>query len=156
MTLRCLPLAGYYDINQTVCVQCRTSCYSCISATYCIRCKSGYLLFNNTCSPGCPKRYFIENYTLTCQQCPIDCFYCDNISHCLDCSITGDFRTLTTSQSRCISIVGYYDDLLQVCKPCQNGCSICTSLTFCIACLKGYFLSVGYSCQTSCPTRMFP
>jgi len=141
-TLRCIPIVGYYDINQTVCVRCPPSCLSCINAIYCNQCKSGYYFFNNTCSSGCPKRFFIEKSSLTCQSCPRDCFYCDSINNCLDCSITGDFRMLALYSKRCASIVGYYDDFSQVCKPCQNGCSMCNSLTFCTACLKGYFMNL--------------
>jgi len=156
VTLRCMPIIGYYDINQTVCVRCPPSCLSCISASYCIQCQSGYYFFNNTCSSGCPKRFFIEKSSLTCQSCPLDCFYCDSINNCLDCSLAGDFRMPTSDSKRCASIVGYYDDNSPVCKPCQNNCSICPSLTFCITCLKGYFLNLQNQCGASCPARMYP
>jgi len=154
VTLRCVPKVGYYDINQTVCVPCPIFCYSCISAIYCTQYKSGYYMFNNTCSSGCPKRYLIENNSLTCQQCPIDCFDCDITNNCLYCSLTGDFRMLTAS-SRCVSIMGYYDDFSQICKSCSTGCSSCTSLTFCTTCLSGYFLNLQNQCEDSCPARMF-
>jgi len=155
VTLRCIPKVGYYDFNQTVCVQCPNTCISCLSAVYCTRCKSGYYMLNNTCSSNCPKRYFIENYTLTCQQCPFDCFYCDSINNCLGCSITHDFRMMISLENRCNSVLGYYDNFSQICKPCQSGCSTCLSYTFCTACFPGYFLNLQSSCQTSCPARMF-
>ncbi len=54
----------------------------------------------------------------------------------------------------CVPIVGYYDNSASQCLQCPNGCSICVTPTFCIACFENYFLT-DQLCYASCPARYF-
>ena len=145
VTLRCLPIPGYYDINRTVCVKCPSACSNCVSATYCTKCASGYFLNKNMCISACPAYFFGEKMLSSCQSCPHDCLSCNSMGQCIDCSLTSDFRMLT-STSRCSSILKYYDDGVRVSKPCPSSCSTCISFTFCLTCTKGYFLTLNNIC----------
>ena len=145
VTLRCLPIPGYYDVNRTMCAKCPNTCSNCISATYCTNCNPGYFLNKNMCISACPAYFFGEKMLSSCQSCPHDCLSCNSMGQCIDCSLTNDFRMLT-SKSRCSSILKYYDDGVRVSKPCPSSCSTCISFTFCLTCTKGYFLTLNNIC----------
>jgi len=153
VTLKCVPITGYYDINLTVCIKCPSNCFSCLNPSYCTQCSTGYYLNNNTCIANCPARFYTENNSLTCQGCPIDCLYCDKNNNCLDCSLTNDYRLISPKLQRCSAIIGRYDDFTQIAKPCPTGCSMCTAKNFCTACYSSYFLDAFHNCVTSCPPR---
>jgi proprotein convertase subtilisin/kexin type 5 len=86
--------------------------------------------------------------------CPYDCLSCDANKSCLTCD-SNDFRTL--SSSRCIALVGYFDDgTSSKCISCPLNCTACVSLAKCTACKPGYFMNSSNQCVNSCPLRQFP
>lgn len=157
VTLRCIPIAGYYDVGKTISVKCPTGCSMCLSATKCTVCETGYFLTNQKCALSCPDRYFMDRVTQSCQSCPYTCLNCDKNRGCITCSLVSDFRILSTSNKipTCTPILGYFDRLNSVSVKCPNGCLSCISQTRCTACESGYFLSANYLCYNSCPPRFF-
>ena len=88
---RCVPIAGYFDNNATVCIACSIGCNNCTSLASCF---------------SCFERYAHNSSSMSCQACPYDCLTCDLGGNCLTCSSTIDFRYL--SGVRCIPLVGYF------------------------------------------------
>ena len=155
VTMRCVPLVGYFDNNDKISLKCPVSCVRCLSATFCTSCNTGFYLYNNTCNRGCPSRYFAEENSLTCRFCPYDCLHCNKNGDCTDCSLTNDYRMVSGLSNRCLPLIGYYDNLTQVGKLCRVGCLACFSQDICSGCIFGYYLNSEYYCLTSCPLRRF-
>jgi proprotein convertase subtilisin/kexin type 5 len=92
VTLRCLPMTGYWDNNTRVVVPCPLVCYSC-SSHNCHACIPGYFLqADHLCYANCLVRFYPSYLTLSCQACAYDCYSCNGGSICLTCNATTDFR----------------------------------------------------------------
>ena len=81
---------------------------------------------------------------------------CDGNGNCLSCSPIIDFRVIAVTTRRCLPLIGYFEDMTQVCPSCPQNCSICVSATKCQACLTGYFMNSSNLCSDTCPLRFYP
>jgi hypothetical protein len=64
-------------------------------------------------------------------------------------------RSLNPITGRCSSLLGYFDSGVTVSVACPPGCATCLSLTQCLTCQSGNYLSNSL-CAPSCPNRFFP
>lgn len=117
-TLRCVPLPGYYDVRNRTCSSCPKECSNCLSDTVCLSCNVGYFLSGSKCFASCPARYYQLPGPNTCEFCPYDCLSCDSAGNCLSCSADIDFRVF--SNSRCVSLQGYFDNLTAISVKCPQ------------------------------------
>lgn len=70
ITMRCLPLPGYFESNLSAASPCLpTNCLTCTSTTYCLSCFPGKFL----------------TITNTCLNCPAKCINCTNGTTCVIC-----------------------------------------------------------------------
>jgi proprotein convertase subtilisin/kexin type 5 len=151
-TLRCVPLAGYYEAFATISVACSSGCSKCSSASLCTACQSGFLLSpSRLCVTSCPARSLADT-SGECLKCPYDCLTCNALGECLTCS-TADFRSLNSLIKRCLPLSGYFDSLATAATACSSGCSSCQSLQLCTSCLSGYFLHTDGLCYITCPSK---
>ena len=148
-----MPSASYFDtISVVVAAKCPENCSTCLSLYNCLSCAKGFLKPNNSCG-DCPERYISNNQTKLCVKCPYDCGSCDESGNCLFCN-PADYRNL--SNSRCISIKGYFDDgTASMSLMCPSVCAACISLKNCSSCLNGSFLSLTNECVSNCKVRSF-
>ena len=102
------------------------------------------LVSNNTCYDYIPERYFIDGYN-ELQSCLYDCYTCTNNTQCTQCNATTDFRTMNTTDNRCIPLTGYYDNIVTTAVACITPCFTCTSVTACLSCVNTTYL-LGTSC----------
>jgi hypothetical protein len=64
--------SGYYLDNSTQnCLQCSTSCLTCIAFTTCLTC-NGSFLYNSSCLSSCPFSFYGFNFQ--CFSCPTSIF----------------------------------------------------------------------------------
>ncbi|KAL4506089.1 hypothetical protein ABPG72_013850 [Tetrahymena utriculariae] len=125
---KCQCQDGYSFIN-SVCVKCPDNCQACSSTTACTVCKNPFLLvFNKNCDDKCPDTYEIDQ----------------NHSACV-CGLNK-----TEINNSCICNQGF---ILEgnVCNPCPQNCSICSSTTQCTTCDNNYYLDYKSQCGTECP-----
>ena len=136
---------------------CQTSCALCSSDAICSLCSTGYYKRPDTyCYTFCLQRQYANNISRTCIQCPYDCYSCKKNGECITCNETTDFRVLSPTTSRCMPLMGYYENFLTVSAQCPTGCSECSSSTFCTACEVGFLLTDNQLCADSCPLRFYP
>lgn len=121
---RCTPLVGYYDPLSPVALPCVNNCQECKSDVICTYCKPSFHFLNHSCLLTCPVRYIANTPLRICQPCPYDCYTCLSDGSCSSC-LPADNRILTTSNSRCRPIDGYYDAEVTVAVVCPSGCTIC-------------------------------
>jgi proprotein convertase subtilisin/kexin type 5 len=62
---------------------------------------------------------------------------------------------MDSKTSRCIPIVGYFDNSFQTAAKCPLSCKACRSLTYCNACADGFFMFKDNLCYATCPTRYY-
>ena len=74
--------------------------------------------------------------------CGYTCNTCSNISFCDSC-LPSSNRVLTSGQ--CLPAPGFYDNSTINAVPCVSPCATCTSVSVCVTCVTGYYLS-GTSC----------
>ena len=157
MTLRCIPIFGYYDNNTQIAQKCPVGCFSCSSSDQCGACNVGYFLTpDNRCVSKCPPRYYGNSITFVCQLCPYDCLYCNPNGTCISCDEQNDYRSLDLPTSRCIAKPRYFENSTQVCSECPTNCSTCRSLVFCTSCTNNTYLDISNLCSTSCSPRLYP
>jgi hypothetical protein len=140
----CVPQPGYYETNSAAAELCPTGCSLCSSLTLCTACLSTFTLVNSLCV--CPPRTFLNS---SCIACRFDCYTCDQ-SQCLSCNSSTDHRTL--ANGTCVPQPGYYETNSAAAGLCPTGCSLCSSLTLCTACLPAYYIYQSL-CQLLCPYR---
>ncbi len=112
------------------------------------------MVSTSICYDICPVGYYGNTVSWTCQPCLYDCYECTTSTTCSVCNSTLHFRIMNNSTSRCIPLVGYYDDGLNhaVALPCNSSlCLECTGPTTCTSCQPGKF-KVGSVCN-SCPVN---
>lgn len=116
-------LTTYYYVNNK-CIACITSCETCISGTECLKCLEGYYLdSSNQC---------VSIHIIFIIECPSKCL--NKCSSDKVCEICND---------------GYLQ-VLDDCVRCTFPCKLCnTSVTHCISCVDGYYLSADGVC-TAC------
>jgi proprotein convertase subtilisin/kexin type 5 len=101
---RCgLPAGSFWGTGATgrlltavatyVAQSCPSSCTSCLSATICLSCASGFFMRADLfCYSSCPARHYQDTATRMCVACPYDCETCSSTGQCLTCNSTTDFR----------------------------------------------------------------
>ena len=68
------------------------------------------------------------------------------------CNVSNPYQIL--NQSSCVATCpnpSWTNNVTLTCYACPTGCSVCTSLTACSACVSGYFLRADNLCYTTCP-----
>lgn len=157
--------SDYYplDSNKT-CVTCAPPCKTCINATACLSCTTGYL-DNTTCTLQCNTSAYI-NSNFSCVSCPTPCINCYSATYCLLCQLPYFlFNNVCIDKATCLNITGYYPQYLPtssnatyaVCSACSFPCLSClnNSVT-CLSCQTTYlYVPNLYKCLSSCPTSYF-
>lgn len=52
--VRCVPISGYYESNETIAFKCPIGCASCLSLANCTSCDTLFTFYNWTCQTYCP------------------------------------------------------------------------------------------------------
>lgn len=136
----------------TQCLPCDPICNTCqSSSTFCLSCRLGSFLLNNTCLSQCPSMYFSESVSKTCQSCPTLCLTCLNLNFCQTCTNNSYFFPQNYS---CLAACpdSYYINADR-CSRCQLPCVKCLSQTACLTC-SGLF-EYNYSCTANCPASTY-
>ena len=127
------------DSTLKACYTCHSSCVTCNgnSPNSCLTClNTQYLSTQNSCLG-----------------CDVSCLTCNGglNNNCLSCN-----PSLFLYHGTCIGScpAGSFQNSSTTCADCSNGCSSCTSLSFCSACIQHYFLSANQCsiCDASCLT----
>lgn len=162
---------GYFQ-SYGNCFKCPNTCLTCDSTT-CLTCKPGASLISNICK--CDSG--IEDNSGNCLACAFGCKSCSVLGVCSVCEngylLNPDFScrrcdglcsqcsdnscktcqdNAIISGSTCVCKLGFYLSS-NICQPCTEGCSICSS-TACNFCKLKYYLSDGncVSCPSLCLT----
>jgi proprotein convertase subtilisin/kexin type 5 len=119
------------------------------------------------CNATCPVRYFADDNIRSCFSCPYDCYTCNSSGACLSCNETTDYRTLSSSTSRCVALPGYFEiikpaqRLLQIGAAssaivvCPNSCATCSQSSVCSFCAANNYLRSDNYCYPTCLPRFF-
>lgn len=147
----------YMDGQLGQCLGCVYPCLTCVNASYCSSCSSGYLWLGS-CLGSCLNGYF-QNQT-ACSPCSTTCSTCSNSTSCLSCNTSSYLNVYFPSEYTCISAsscsVGYYIDSSfgpLLCSKCLSPCSSCLNNSYCLSCLLG--INYKGSCKSNCPTGFF-
>ena len=171
----CSP--GYYpNLVNRVCEACSSGCFSCLSASYCISCNTGFELKDNECVlsescgdgsykyqsqclPSCPLGTFARN-GFCLRECPAGtkkyqfgcydtCLTLSTPDACVSsCPIgfTRDGNDCVLNTQAC-PLGQYFNALSNQCQACSFPCKTCTgSRTSCLSCQNGYALD-GSICK---------
>lgn len=115
---------------------------------YCTDPTPYFLTAQSLCYDICPIRYSQNTQYMECRACPTyDCYTCGMDNKCLTCSDTVDFRYMNNSTMRCLPLPGYFDNGVSKAVACNPAnCLTCTSLTVCVTCATGKFLTASETC----------
>jgi hypothetical protein len=147
--------AGYYALQLSTayrCLPCVGLCLTCLSATQCLSCQPGFLLYDISfeCLAACPPTHYGLN--AQCALCPAPCATCRDASTCLSCS-AGYF-----SNGSCTTACpqgNYPNSTSAACEACEPSCSSCEgSPTSCLGCIAPFLLFES-SCVASCPSGLY-
>ncbi|KAL4463432.1 hypothetical protein ABPG72_003128, partial [Tetrahymena utriculariae] len=121
-----------YYLKKDTCTKCQALCLTYgyyISGSLCIKWLSPCLKCSSSSScSSCSSEYFLDQ-NKKFSKCQQNCVKCQD------------------SQTRSQYQQGYFLDIQsQNCQLCTNNCNTCSSSTFCLNCLPGYYLS-GNSCS---------
>ncbi|CAK57239.1 unnamed protein product (macronuclear) [Paramecium tetraurelia] len=140
----------YFDVHQSLCLNCTSSCLTCKSAIVCLSCKSRYQLTNFGCF--CAKNQYEE--TDECKTCPPQCNQCLSDTFCIEC-IDRTKMSLINGQCNCIN--GY--TLNAASNLCENNtltlqcglqCQNCISGK-CFECSENWYVDpIEYICKQKC------
>jgi len=179
----CSACTQNYYISGVQCLSCDVSCLTCNGGlgTNCLSCNTNGLLYHGTCIASCPAATFQITIS-SCADCPTGCSICSNLGSCSGCTVNYylsgvqclacDPSCLTCNgglinsclscntgkllyHSACISScpAATFQDTIISCADCSAGCSTCSSLVSCSACIPNYYLS-GATCLSCNPTCM--
>jgi proprotein convertase subtilisin/kexin type 5 len=166
---------GYYaDATIRQCIICHVACEICTGpgTQTCTKCRidttqatpvSYYKLATDTvCSTTCPDGYYKKTLSLTCDPCDGACSLCNSApDNCQQCNNNSGIIYLNFGNKCYTSCLdGYYGDPLDnKCKPCHEGCALCStgSNKTCTACKNAtstgviYYLEFGTTyCSSQC------
>jgi proprotein convertase subtilisin/kexin type 5 len=146
------------------CLPCSTNCLACTSQTACTQCNSITFLSNGQCLSSCPiGSYPSGSNCLSCSD--PNCIKCSiNTANNQTCQACNPNSNTYFSNGSCLYFcpTGTYADLVtKTCLNCSIGCSKCTNLTYCTACVNNtnapiYYLPSSGTCIKSCPAGTFP
>eukprot|EP00347_Sterkiella_histriomuscorum_P005649 403355788 len=124
-------------------LNCSSQCQSCYyeDNTQCLSCQDGKNLYNQSCIPECPLRYFsLKN---VCYKCSSNCSQCsEKADQCLACNEQFFFY-----QGECLSscpIRTIEDPINLKCQNCPSLCKKCDKSLACQECQQGSQLKNGY------------
>jgi hypothetical protein len=153
-----------------VCQVCDFRCATCLgSATNCISCPAGQVLYqggcwaqcpaislqrvgqNASCTDACPDGYYKVSAT-ECAACAIECTTCDggpkNCTSCLHGSVSTSGTCSVTCKENEFSFQGF-------CVACSASCYGCANNPQnCLSCASGY-VKTGSICQKGCLSYQF-
>jgi proprotein convertase subtilisin/kexin type 5 len=151
---------GFYgSTGNPTCIACSAPCTNCLSASACLSCSTGYLVYGGTtCPASCPTGQFSDSAS-TCALCNSNCLTCATSStHCLSCGILSGAQSYLYSDNICYincptaTFKRISDNSCQDCDSSCNGCIDTT--TNCIACStsgSNYFRVIGSTaCTQNC------
>lgn len=156
--------------NNGVCEVCDFKCATCLgSASNCISCPQGQLLYKGgcwatcpgillsnsgaeaTCVDSCPDGFY-KYSTTTCAPCSIQCTTCDGgPNNCTSC-LQGSVATNGTCTTKCGENEFSFSGVCVACDESCYGCSVAP--TNCQSCAAGYVRS-GSICQKGCLSGQF-
>lgn len=148
------------------CSLCPFGCEMCSSATICSKCRKGFELANNVCSPACPfPCATCTNSTVTlCQTCfggySLTNGVCNGNTDCTataSCTVCPSGLTLNNNicvqcGTNCIScnVANVAECKLcnnvtflttaKVCSSCVSPCGSCRTSEFCLSCAGGFYM----------------
>ena len=144
----CVCQDGYYPDSNNTCVQCKSGCGICRTATNCTTCVA-MATPNADGSCSCPaKTYFAVSAdgVRYCASCGANCQTCVDAITCTTCQTS----YTKTADNRCVCAARHYvDSVSGNCLPCATGCDQCSSATSCQSCIAPLLLQ-GSTCQVSC------
>ena len=112
-----------------------------------------YLTPEGKCSGSCPLRTTASGRQ--CISCPYDCLNCNILGECLACSQLDDHRYLNIEFSRCVPLIGFFDNLETVALPCPSGCDYCFSDSICVVCIANFKKGPDGVCYSDCLAGTF-
>ncbi|ELP83902.1 hypothetical protein EIN_440760 [Entamoeba invadens IP1] len=151
----CLPTCptGYYSSNK-VCMKCSDNCDSCKDGKQCDKCKTDYLLTEDTkvCVVTCSDGYFKSTQEKMCKTCQEGCKRCatkKDCEECMDNMLKEEETNLCVDQCK----DGYFQHEKQ-CKKCGDKCQKCHNKTSCDVCEENVYLQNG-TCVEICQDNYF-
>ncbi|KAL4502402.1 hypothetical protein ABPG72_011989 [Tetrahymena utriculariae] len=169
--IECQQSQVYDDVNYQ-CVNCDTSCLTCLdknNTNKCTSCKAPLVLSNSSCVAQCPDHQYTDQNQV-CQNCDPNCLTCQTQStNCKTCNLT---FTLQNSECVCLNSVydtqsktcetcasnQIYDSINQICVNCNTNCLTCqglgSQLNTCTSCSPPLIL-YNSKCVFSCPPQMY-
>ena len=128
---------------------CSDNCQSCTSGTKCVKCFSGFFLYNNACIVSCPTLYYGSSGV--CHKCESPCKTCTSKTACTSCA---DGYYLYNNKCMKVCPSGYFESKENnICKKCQEPCKDCNeSADSCLSCFENYLL-YDNKCWLSCPPK---
>jgi hypothetical protein len=151
--------ASYYSSSlNNSCLPCNSSCATC-SASQCLTCPGGFLLFGSSCFSTCPAASYPADSS-HCAGCPSACTACASPALCSSCLPSYSLFTTNTSAASCLSVcpAGWYSDG-SLCQSCPSGpaqCLICSygnQQPICSSC-QGEAYIQEYLCVSTCAAPM--
>lgn len=126
---------------------CSNNCIGCSSADVCTKCKTDFVLHNNSCIKACPDGYYKSGSK--CAECRPPCAKCSSSSISCNSCIDGYFLNGT----KCLKVCpdGFYaSSTSKKCLQCNKECKLCNSSSInCFACAENYTLN-NNRCITKC------
>jgi len=157
------PNGYYFDPISVTCVPCISPCSTCLDATRCTYCVSGYnylddnswTCINNTLS--CPSGYFKDSTYPICRNCSVGCLNCTSLTNCTNCLTDLNYYLSngTCNYMECIDYY-FYNVTSNECESCPSYCIECTQAGECTLCEAGYFLiESNWTCDLTCPAGYY-
>ncbi|KAL4499150.1 hypothetical protein ABPG72_017052 [Tetrahymena utriculariae] len=152
--LTCQP-DQYRDNNSVSCINCNTSCTTCLGSqnTDCLSC-TGTFLQNTQCVSSCQDGYYPNKITQRCENCNRNCKQCfgPDQNSCLSCVAPLIYQKST---SQCVSVCNqnqYINLSTNTCESCYVDCASCRGSlnNQCTSCSGQKYLYQN-TCVASCP-----
>lgn len=108
------------------CVKCPYACQNCTGGgvNQCISCDaSNFRIVSIPNSCPCMNGYYNSGSNPICLKCHYSCLQCSTFSTA--CTACNPFDLRSLSANKCPCDQGFFDDGLELCKPCYNTCTKC-------------------------------
>ena len=143
------PVGTFIDQNTKTCQPCNIRCEICQNSDSCEKCKSPFVLNNNTCVDKCPdNKWKVDG---VCEECTDNCNVCKSESECQIC------KTGYVKEGECVEECGegYFTTSNPAkCNKCGDNCQKCVDQSECKACNEGFYLQDG-KCVEECKDGKF-
>lgn len=149
------------------CENCYSNCYTCLNATFCTLCSTGYYLLSiagnsfNECLNICPLGYFefidaTNTLAPACIACSSNCNECLNATYCISCQSNYYLFTAenvnTATNVSCVSTCpsGYANPTVisgtGMCSLCGANCVACVDAITCTDCISTNYVIINGIC----------